>query len=93
MTFKNKHFEIQSTEKDITSAPRLNPIEFRDLFPVFVVDMSKQIERVKHSLSEVTIYARFSVTVPANTRAYAVLIGDTFMKLESNRHRMVLVRK
>ena len=93
MAFKNKFYEVQSTEKEITSASGMNPIEFRDFFPVFVIDMSKQVERVKHSLSEVTIEARFSAAVPANTRAYAVLISDKFMKLESDGHRMVLIQK
>ena len=57
-SFKNKFYEIQSTEKEVTSVPGLNPIEFKTLFPIYVIDMSKQLARVKYSTSDLTIYAR-----------------------------------
>ena len=91
MSFKNKFYEVQSTEKEITSAPGLNPIEFKTLFPIYVIDMSKQLARVKYSTSDLTIYARFSAAVPANTRAYAVLVSDRFMKLESTVDSVILI--
>ena len=91
MKFKDKFYNVESTEKEITSAPGINPIEYRTLFPIFVVDLSKQAEQVKHTLSEITVHARFSQNVPGNTRAFAVLISDKFMKLESDGNRLVLV--
>lgn len=92
MNFKGKFFNVESTEKEITSAPGMNPIEYKDLFPIFVVDVSKQTEKVKHTLSEVTIHAEFSSAVTANTRAFCTLISDKFIKLESDGNRLALVQ-
>ena len=90
--FKSKLFDVMSTEKEIVTPAGLSPVEFKGLVPVFVVDLSKQVDRVKHSVAEVTIHARFSNPVPAQTRAFYVLVSDKFMKLESDGHRLVLIQ-
>lgn len=92
MNFKGKFFNVESTEKEITSAPGISPIYYKELFPVFVVDVSKQMEKVKHTLSEVTIHAEFGAAVPANTRAFCTLISDRFIKLESDGNRLALIQ-
>ena len=78
MNFKSKFFYVESTEKEIT--------------PVFVVDVSKQVEKVKHTLSEVTIHAEFGTAVPANTRVFCALISHRFIKLESDGNRLALIQ-
>ena len=89
MKFKDKFYNVESTEKEITSAPGIDMIDYKALFPIFVVDLSKQQDKVKHTLSEITIHARFQVAIPQHTRAFAVLISDKFMKLESDGNRLV----
>ena len=37
-------------------------IDYKALFPVFVLDLSKQQDKVKHTMSEITIHARFQVS-------------------------------
>ena len=92
MSFKGKFFNVESTEKEITSAPGISPIYYKELFPVFVVDVSKQVEKVKHTLSEVTIHAEFGAAVPQRTRAFCTLVSDRFIKLESDGNRLALIQ-
>ena len=90
MKFKSKFFEIEQTESEITSSPGIGPLEFRTLFPIFVVDLSKQVERAEKSLTDILIQARFGTAVPQNTRLFAVLISDTIMTLKSDGTRVIL---
>ena len=90
--FKSKFFEIESTEKEIVSASGLNMTEYKALFPIYVVDLSKQLDRVKRSSSDITIEARFGANIVANTVAYCVTISDKFLKLESDGERLILVQ-
>ena len=92
MNFKGKFFNVESTEREITSSPGMNMIEYKTLFPLFVIDTSKQREMVKHSLAELTIHARFSANIPPNTRCFAMTVSDRFLKLESDGNRLVLVQ-
>ena len=61
----------------------MNPIAFKSLYPIHVFDESKQSERLTEGVVDLTVRMKFSVAVPANTRAYALLISDRMLKLQS----------
>ena len=54
----------------------VNPSAFKDLFPMHVFDVSKQSERLTEGVVDITVKMEFSVAVPANTRAYALVICE-----------------
>ena len=54
----------------------IEPIDYKDLFTLYLFDVSKQSEKLKTSVSDIHIKASFRGGVPANTIAYAVIISD-----------------
>ncbi len=76
---------------ELISNSNINPMDFKNLYSLYVFDVSKQTERVKHGITDITIKANFSVPVPANTTAYAVVISDRIVKFQSDGSRMAVV--
>ena len=60
------------------------PPDYKDLFPLFLFDVSKQSEKLKTSVSDIHIKASFGANPPANTMAYAVIISDRLFHFVSD---------
>ena len=54
----------------------ISPIDFKDLFPLFVFDVSRRNEALKGGSIDLKIDWEFSENPPANTTAYVVIISD-----------------
>ena len=67
------------------------PLEFIELYPLFVFDVSKQCERLKYSVTNIQIKAFFDNNVDARTEAYAVIISDRLINFQSNGNRINVV--
>ena len=68
-----------------------SPLEFTDLYPLFVFDVSKQSERLKYSVINIQIKAFFDRNVDAGTEAYAVIMSDRLINFPSNGNRLNVV--
>ena len=66
----------------------LNPSSYVDLTPLYVFDVTKQNERLDTGVVDITVDMQFSENVPANTRAYALVISDRRLKLQSDGKKM-----
>ena len=60
------------------------------MHPLFVFEVSKQSERLKTSISDITIRARFNSNVLASTKCYCLILSDRLMKLTSDGSRMFI---
>ena len=75
---------------ELVSNPGINPIDFKNLFPLYVFDVTKQSEKLKTSVSDIHVKASFGVdpaganNPPANTIAYAVIISDRLFHFVSD---------
>ena len=69
----------------------INPSEYTTLFPLFVFDVSKQSERLKNGIVDVTVKMQFSTAVTANTQAYAVVICDRIIQFKGDGSKMSVV--
>ena len=69
----------------------IDPYQYKSLFPLYVIDVTKQSERLKNSVTDIQIKASFSDNVPANTEAFAVVISDRILKFESNGNKMSVI--
>ena len=67
------------------------PLEFTDLYPLFVFDVSKQSERLKYSIIDIQIKVFFDDNVNADTKIYAVIISDRLITFPSNGNRLNVV--
>ena len=66
----------------------IHAISYKELTPLFVFNVSKQSERLNHGVVDITIDMQFSENVAANTRAYALVISDRRLKLQSDGKKM-----
>ena len=75
---------------ELVSNSGINPHDYRELFPLYLFDVSKQSEKLKTSVSDIHIKASFDDdpagvdNPPANTMAYAVIISDRLFHFVSD---------
>lgn len=65
--------------------------EYRFLYPLLIFDVSKQSEKLKNSVTDIKIRANFEENIPANTKAYALVLSDRILKLQSDGNKMNFV--
>ena len=78
--FRKKFFNMD----ELVSNPGIDPIAYKNIFPLFVFDVSKQSEKLKTSVSDIHIKANFGANPGANTMAYAVIISDRLFHFVSD---------
>ena len=66
----------------------INPIDFKELYPLFVFDVSNQIPKTIASVVEVVFNVKFRENPPANTTAYALTISDKIFDLKGDGSKM-----
>ena len=75
---------------ELVSNSGINPLDYKNLFPLYVFDVTKQSEKLKTSVSDIHIKAFFDNdpaggnNPPANTMAYAVIISDRLFHFVSD---------
>ena len=75
---------------ELVSNSGINPQDYKDLFPLYLFDVSKQSEKLKTSVSDIHIKAFFNAGIggaanpPLNTMAYAVIISDRLFHFVSD---------
>jgi hypothetical protein len=85
--FKEQFYGVSEYE----SGCGINLNQFINLYPIFVIDLRHQSERLKNTMQDIQIRMEFNQNPPANTTAYAVLISDKLMSLESDGNRFHVV--
>ena len=85
--FRSKFFNMDV----LVSNFNFTPLEFTDLYPLFVFDVSKQRERLKYSVTNIQIKAFFDNNVNAGTEACAVIISDRLINFQSNGNKLNVV--
>ena len=79
--FRKKFFNMD----ELVSNHNINPVDYKNLYPLFVFDVTKQSEKLKTSVSDIHIKAFFNNNnPPANTMAYAVIISDRLFHFVSD---------
>lgn len=67
-------------------------LDFENLFPILVFDLSHQSERIKNTPVDVTIKVDFTESIANdNIEAYAVILSDRFIKLQSDGNKMNVI--
>ena len=85
-SFRKKSFNMD----ELVSNSGINPLDYKNLFPLYVFDVTKQSEKLKTSVSDIHIKAFFdndpagANNPPANTMAYAVIISDRLFHFVSD---------
>ena len=84
--FRKKFFNMD----ELVSNSGINPVDYKNIFPLYLFDVSKQSEKLKTFVSDIHIKASFNANPaggnnpPANTLAYAVIISDRLFHFVSD---------
>ena len=79
--FRKKFYNMD----ELISNSSINPVNYKNLYPLFVFDVTKQSEKLKTSVSDIHIKASFNGDNPqAETIAYAVIISDRLFHFVSD---------
>ena len=86
-TFRKKFYNMD----ELVSNHNINPVDYKNLYPIFVFDVTKQSEKLKTSVSDIHIKMRFNTNPaldrgnnPRNVMAYAVIISDRLFHFVSD---------
>ena len=80
-TFRKKFYNMD----ELVSNPGIDPVNYKNLFPLYVFDVTKQSEKLKTSVSDIHIKASFNNPGPGNNvMAYAVIISDRLFHFVSD---------
>ena len=89
--FRSKFFNMD----ELISNPNINPSDYKDLYSLFLFDVSKQSEKLKYSTTDIQVKMHFKVTaaggVPAGVQAYAVIISDRLINFQSDGNKFSVV--
>ena len=79
--FRKKFYNMD----ELVSNHNINPVDYVNLYPLFLFDVTKQSEKLKTSVSDIHIKATFNNNNPPNnTIAYAVIISDRLFHFVSD---------
>ena len=82
-------FEVKFFGMDeLITQSNITPSVNKTLYPLFSYDISKQNENLKSSVADIQIKANFTENVPANTRAFALVISGKMSSFQSDGIKM-----
>ena len=86
-TFRKKFYNMD----ELVSNHNINPIDYKNLYPIFVFDVTKESEKLKTAVSDIHVKMRFNTNPgldnanrPRNVMAYAVIISDRLFHFVSD---------
>ena len=82
LVYTSRSSRCYGIDNQLAGSP-VNPITFKSLYPIHVFDVSKQSERLT-GVVDLIVRMEFSVAVPANTQAYALVISDRMLIFKSD---------
>ena len=76
---------------ELITQSNITPNDYKTLYSLFTFDVSKQKENLKSSVVDIQIKANFTENVPANTRAFALVILDKMLSFKSDGNKMSVI--
>ena len=75
----------------LVSSTGVDAISYKKLHPIFIFDVTKQSERLKLGVVDITIEMFFGANVVKNTIAFALLLSDRKLKFKSDGKKMTII--
>ena len=66
-------------------------VTYKEEFPIFYIDVSKQSERISQSVVDIKVRMRFAENVGEHVVAYALVISDRKLKFQSDGKKMNVI--
>ena len=85
--FKHSFYGVEKIVSDCS----IDGDDFKNLFPLYVFDVSRQMDKLKPSAVDVSIRMDLDVAIPQHTQAYALVISDRKLKFKSSGNKFSVV--
>ena len=85
--FASRYYGIDN----LLAGSAVNPTAFKSFYPIHIFDVSKQSERLREGVLDLTVRIEFNANVPANTKAYTLVISDRMLKFNSDGSKMYVL--
>ena len=85
--FRSKFFNMD----ELISNPNINPSDYRDLYSLYLFDVSKQSEKLKYSTTDIQVKMLFRNPVPDGVQVYGVIISDRLINFQSDGNKFSVV--
>ena len=76
---------------ELITQSNIRPCDYNTLYPFLTFDVNKQKEKLKSSVVDIQIKANFTENVPANTKAFALVISDKMLSFQSDSNKMSVI--
>ena len=87
ISFRKKFYGIDP----IISPTCVGPLDFKTMYPLFCFDVSKQSDRIKSAVTDITLHCRFDTAVEAGCVAHVVLISDRRLRFKSDGEKLSIL--
>ena len=64
---------------EMITQSNITPSDYKRLYPLFTFDVSKEKEKLKSSVVDIQINVNLTENIPANTRAFVLVISDNML--------------
>ena len=85
--FRSKFFNMD----ELISNPNINPSDYKDLYTLFLFDVSKQSEKLKYSTTDIQVKMIFRTPIPVGVQVYGVIISDRLINFQSDGNKFSVV--
>ena len=85
--FRSKFFNMD----ELISNPNINPSDYKDLYTLFLFDVSKQSEILKYSTTDIQVKMFFRTPIPVGIQVYGVIISDRLINFQSDGNKFSVV--
>ena len=85
--FRSKFFNMD----ELISNPNINPSDYRDLYSLYLFDVSKQSEKLKYSTTDIQVKMSFRNPTPVGVQVYGVIISDRLINFQSDGNKFSVV--
>ena len=76
---------------DMVASTSVDPLSYKSLYPIIMFDVSKQSERLKSGVTDITLQCKFKENVAANTVAHVIMISDRKIRFKSDGEKMTVM--
>ena len=85
--FRSKFFNMD----ELISNPNINPSDYKDLYTLFLFDVSKQSEKLKYSTTDIQVKMVFRTPIPVGVQVYGIIISDRLINFQSDGNKLSVV--
>ena len=83
-SFIQKFYKV---DKLVTNT-MVDPLTYKSLYPIVMFDVSRQSERLKSQVTDITLRINFSANPTAKTVAHVIMISDRKLRFKSDGEKM-----